>query len=357
MATPAVSQWHDIWLDCYDVADSVYIPGCTISDVSQFDWCVMLSFVTSGQPSWHQHEHTFLIRRGFCQLPEPTHWIQCCMSWRRKLYVRSRSSGSKEITVASIAVPDFLLRIQKPMTNTSCPEEEEDEYGQLKGERCADDGPFQERFLQHALVFAHCEYLPRCAIQGNLLHKAGWYILRAVASCECTLFLPIVEITCFFTNEHVDAYPVQPWKQVSARSKPMRSEDCVKCDREDSSERCCAANSSLQNKTALRCSWEKHCAVLQIIYRPRSIEGSRMIRKYPWKKQICPVPDVFVSEEQRLKCVEIKVPSPSKVSSTAWIRIPPPPDRMYPGQPDSARRGIGRPIALQSQISARERNN
>ena len=55
--------------------------------------------------------------------------------------------------------------------------------------------------------------------------------------------------------------------------------------------------------------------------KPRSIDGSRTVKVIPERTQIGPVLDVLVSEDQGIKCMEMIVPSPSKVASTAWIRI------------------------------------
>ena len=52
------------------------------------------------------------------------------------------------------------------MIKTRHPEEDGDEYGILEDERGADDGLFQERLLLQERIFAHCEYLRRCALQG-----------------------------------------------------------------------------------------------------------------------------------------------------------------------------------------------
>ena len=68
------------------------------------------------------------------------------------------------------------------MMTTPQPEVDEDEHGILKDERCADDGPFQERFLPQELFFAHSEYFLRHALQGHLLNKADWCAL--IAQCE-----------------------------------------------------------------------------------------------------------------------------------------------------------------------------
>ena len=39
--------------------------------------------------------------------------------------------------------------------------------------RCADDGPFQRRFLLQELIFAHCEFLPK-----NLMESTDWCATR-----------------------------------------------------------------------------------------------------------------------------------------------------------------------------------
>ena len=61
----------------------------------------------------------------------------------------------------------------------------------------------------------------------------------------------------------------------------------------------------------MRCSGKKRCAVLQV---KKQIHG---------RSQMGLVLDVFVSEDRGLKCIEIKMSSPSSVASTAWIRTEP----------------------------------
>ena len=63
----------------------------------------------------------------------------------------------KNTTLTDSIAPDFLLGAQEPIITTSCPEGDEDDHGILVDECCADDGPFQERFLLQEFIFAHCQ--------------------------------------------------------------------------------------------------------------------------------------------------------------------------------------------------------
>ena len=56
---------------------------------------------------------------------------------------------------------------------TSCLEDGEDVDGVLEDERCADEGPFQGRFLVQELILVHCEFLSRPTVRGNRMENGG----------------------------------------------------------------------------------------------------------------------------------------------------------------------------------------
>ena len=57
----------------------------------------------------------------------------------------------------------------------------------------ADVVPFQPRVLLHELIFAHCPYLSRPCLTGNLLCRVDWLFLRGIAGCERAV-LSIIEV-------------------------------------------------------------------------------------------------------------------------------------------------------------------
>ena len=142
-------------------------------------------------------------------------------------------------------------------------------------------------------------------------------------------------------------------------------------------------------------------------YKPRSVEGWRLLKGTPGKNQIGFVMQTLVSDDQGLMCIEILVPTASVMVDAAWVRgnrggtqlarqdreleqeiegievvsaregtavapshardfqaghretlalsqIPPPTptDRLHPGQPEIATPCIKRRIASQSQASS-----
>ena len=60
-----------------------------------------------------------------------------------------------------------------------------------------DAAPFQPRFLLQELIFAHCPFLQRPYVRGNLVCRSDWVSLRA--GCECTI-LPLSEIANFCSS-------------------------------------------------------------------------------------------------------------------------------------------------------------
>ena len=55
--------------------------------------------------------------------------------------------------------------------------------------------------------------------------------------------------------------------------------------------------------------------------KPRSVEGSRLLRVVPGRTQIGPVLDGCVSEDQGLICTEILGPTESLRVDSAWVRV------------------------------------
>ena len=55
-------------------------------------------------------------------------------------------------------------------------------------------------------------------------------------------------------------------------------------------------------------------------YKPRSVEGWRLLKGTPGKNQIGFVMQTLVSDDQGLMCIEILVPTASVMVDTAWVR-------------------------------------
>ena len=101
---------------------------------------------------------------------------------------RNTDNGPKDGAIAGSAVPSIIQRAAMVRPNTSNSERREDEHDLWEDERRADDGPFQERFLLHEVIFAHCKFLPRPTIQVNLMSRADWCALRGLRAANVPFF-------------------------------------------------------------------------------------------------------------------------------------------------------------------------
>ena len=73
--------------------------------------------------------------------------------------------------------------------------------GQVENEYDVDAVPFQARFLLQELIFAHCAYLQRPYVRGNLLCRADWLSLRGLRGCGVRMYHPPTLGICKLLNE------------------------------------------------------------------------------------------------------------------------------------------------------------